>query len=167
MNRKEYMDADKITEGHYDGSKGADIHRIYFEQFASKGTIQIVLQCIGSERLLASRDSHLNDIPLQLWDNLPMTAHIAAKAKEFGDNTSLSTKVCVYKAAARKWLRENGGLPLWRCRYQYPEINHADAHWIYGYCVGADPVDALENCRKQNSGTVRHEILPPNPELVQ
>lgn len=160
MNRQEYMSADNLTNGRYDGSKGHDVHMQYFSQYVNSWITETVLRAIGMDRLLASRDSHLNDIPLELWDNLPMTQHIANKAKEFGDNTSLSTKVCVYKCAARLWLNENGGLPLWRCRYRYPEINNDPAHWVYGYCVGQDEQSALENCIRQNPGTGCHEILP-------
>lgn len=159
MNRKEYMDADTLTDGVYDGSKGNDVHMAYFSQYVNQWTIDCVLQRIGKERLLASRDSHLNDIPLKLWDALPMTNHIASKAKEFGDNTSLSTKVCVYKCAAQIWLRDNEGVPRWRCRYQYPTIHPDKPRWIYGYCVGEDPERALENCRRQNSGTIWQELL--------
>ena len=160
MNRQEYMSADKLTDGQYDGSKGHDVYMQYFSQYVNSWITETVLRVIGMDRLLASRDSNLNDIPLELWDNLPMTQHIASKAKEFGDNTSLSTKVCVYKCAARLWLNKNGGLPLWRCRYRYSEIDSNPAHWVYGYCVGEDAKSALENCIRQNPGTGCHEILP-------
>jgi hypothetical protein len=73
MNRKEYMDADKLTDGAYDGSKGHDVHHEYFSQFVNSWIIDTVLSAIGKDRLLASRDLHLNDIPLKLWDNLPKT----------------------------------------------------------------------------------------------
>lgn len=112
MNRQEYMSANNLTDGQYDGSKGRDVHMRYYSQYVNSWITKTVLRAIGKDALLASRDSYLNDIPLKLWGDLPMTKHIADKAREFGDNTSLSTKVCVYKCAARLWLNENGGLPL-------------------------------------------------------
>lgn len=157
--RNEYMDADKLTDGVYDGSKGADLHHAYFSQYVNKWHIETVLQRIGADKLLASRDFHLNDIPLKMWDDLPMTAHIATKAKEFGDNTSLSTKVCVYKTAARIWLEENGGLPKWRIRYKYAGMPGERTHWLYSYAVGSDPESALVNFRAINPGPAQCDII--------
>ena len=51
MNRKQYMDADKLTDGEYDGSKGHDLHHAYFAQYVNDWHIQTVLDRIGSERL--------------------------------------------------------------------------------------------------------------------
>lgn len=162
MNRKEYMDSDKLTNGAYDGSKGHDVHHAYFSQYVNSWITDTVLQRIGKERLLNSRDVHLNDIPLKLWDDLPMTRRIEEKAREYGDNTSLSTKVCVYKTAARLWLKANGGLPLWRIRYQYPRMAGDPEHWIYSYAVGSVPESALVAFRAINPGTVCHEIMEGN-----
>lgn len=159
MNRKEYMEADKLTDGVYDGSKGHDAHHAYFSQFVNDAHIRTVLDYIGAERLLASRDVHLNDVPLHLWDNLPMTRHIEAKAREFGDNTSLSTKVCVYKTAARLWLKANGGLPLWRIRYEWPRMSGDPEHLLYSYAVGSDERDAQRNFQAVNTGTICHKIM--------
>lgn len=158
MNRKEYMDADKLTNGEYDARKGADIHAAYFSQFVNSHVTETVLRCIGRERLLASRDYHLNDIPLKLWDDLVMTGHIAAKAKEFGDNTSLSTKVCVYKQAARLWLAENSPKKVWPARYRYAGMPGDKQSYINAYAVGETADDALENLIAMNRGPGAHEI---------
>jgi hypothetical protein len=159
MTRQEYMNANKLTDGAYDGSKGHDVHSAYFAQFVNQTVTNTVLDRIGKERLLASRDVHLNDVPLKLWDDLPMTRHIEEKAREFGDNTSLSTKVCVYKTAARLWLKANGGLPLWRVRYEWPRMAGDSEHKLYSYAVGSDPRDALQNWQIMNSGTCCFEIV--------
>lgn len=159
MNRKEYMDADKLTNGCYDGSKGHDVHHAYFSQFVDERATGIVLDTIGAERLLASRDVHLNDIPLKLWDDLPFPWHMEKRIREAGDNLSLGTKVCVYKTAARLWLKAHDGLPLWRIRYEYPRMAGDPQHLLYSYAVGSDPASALVAFRSINPGTVAHEII--------
>lgn len=159
MNRKEYMDADKLTDGAYDGSKGYDVHHAYFSQFVTADVTATLLQYISGARLLASRDVHLNDIPLKLWDDLPFLQSIARKAQEFGDNTSLNTKVCVYKTAARLWLKANGGLPLWRVRYEYPRMAGDPQNLLYSYAVGSDPASAMAAFRAVNPGMAIYEIV--------
>lgn len=159
MNRHEYMGADKLTDGAYDGSKGHDVHSAYFAQFVTPEITATLLSHIGVERLLASRDVHLNDVPLKLWDDLPYLQVIMSKAAEFGDNNSLSTKVCVYKTAARLWLKTNGGLPLWRVRYEYPQMSGDPTHYLYSYAVGSDPRDALINFERINPGTCCRVIV--------
>lgn len=160
MTRDEYMSAEKLTDGAYDGSKGYDVHHAYFAQFVTSEVTETLLSYIRPERLLASRDIHLNDVPLHLWDNLPYLPIIMSKAKEFGDNTSLSTKVCVYKTAARLWLKANGGLPLWRIRYQYyPRMTGDPEHWIYSYAVGSTPESALIAFRGLNPQMAIYEMI--------
>jgi hypothetical protein len=161
MDRKEYMDADSLTDGEYDGRKGGDLHAAYFSQYVNQWHIDCVLREFGADALLASRDYNLNDVPLAKWDRLPMTAHIAAKAKEYGDNTSLATKVCVYKQAARQWLAANGGPKLYPARYRYPATNGDPVRWIRSYAVGHSPDEALENWRAVNRTAVCHELEGP------
>lgn len=159
MNRKEYMDADKLTNGAYDGSKGYDVHHAYFSQFVTPEVTQIMLDYIGAEKLLASRDVHLNDIPLNRWDALPFPWGMEKKIREAGENMSLSTKVCIFKTAARLWLKANGGLPLWRVRYEYPRMAGDPQHLLYSYAVGSEPESALVAFRAVNPGTVAHVII--------
>lgn len=45
-------------------------HRDFYGQFVNSETIDFVVKGIGAEKLLASRDEHLNDIPLMQWDAL-------------------------------------------------------------------------------------------------
>lgn len=159
MNRKQYMDADKLTNGVYDGSKGQEVHHAYFSQFVDERVTGIVLDTIGADALLASRDIHLNDVPLRLWDNLIFPWHMEKRIKEAGDNLSLSTKVCVYKTAARLWLKANGGLPQWRIRYSYPSMPGDPPSELYSFAIGSDPDDALDNFKRINPGTVGHVII--------
>lgn len=167
MTRDEYMTADTITAGAYDGSKGHDFHEAYYGQYVNDWHIQVVLDRIGRERLLQSRDLYLNDIPLPAWDALPATRHMEEKAKEFGDFVTLAVKGCVYKAAARKWLAKNDGLPKWRIRYQYPSMSGDVVHqWLYSYAIGDSPADALCNYRTRNPGLAQMEIIDAEGNLM-
>jgi hypothetical protein len=157
MNRKEYMAADNLTDGAYDGSKGHDAHHAYFAQFVTPEITATVLRSIGAKALLASRDVHLNDIPLRLWDALPHLLSIRAKAIELGDGASLSMYVGVYKTAARLWLKANGGPSLWRVRYRYR--NDPGPHFLHSYAVGFDPVEALGNFRRVYDDAINGEIV--------
>lgn len=80
------------------------IYRRYFGQFVTTGTIAVVLSGIGAERLRASTDQHMNDIPLASWDRLVPLCPGSGKFKEAGDSYTLSNGVCLLKEAARQWL---------------------------------------------------------------
>lgn len=45
-------------------------HATYYRQFVNPAVIRIVEQGIGRDAILASKDEHLNDIPLAKWDAL-------------------------------------------------------------------------------------------------
>lgn len=79
-------------------------HEEYYAQFVTTGIIESVKHRIGEQRILASTDEHLNDIPLSMWDDLYPSIHLtcAAKLKQAGDGLSLAGAVCIAKAAARK-----------------------------------------------------------------
>ena len=57
ITRKEYLD-------------GLYTHEQYYGQFVNNRIKTIVLEEIGLERLKASTDPNLNDIPLLEWDDL-------------------------------------------------------------------------------------------------
>lgn len=85
-------------------------HEEYYTQFVTESLVKAVVSSIGKKKILASKDKHLNDIQLGLWDNLaPIVAlHCASKVSEANASTSggvrcysLSDMVCVAKAAAR------------------------------------------------------------------
>lgn len=66
-----------------------------------------LLMCIPLDKLKASRDPHLNDIPLKEWDviGLPVDADRLVRAAHNG-GVSLSDSVCVFKTAAKILLGE-------------------------------------------------------------
>ena len=102
ITRKQYMDREFTF-------------REYYGQFSSEHVVAAVASYIGVERLLASTDEHLNDIPLRIWDNAPwfgMQRQVAEANKSThvstdGLFTSLSDKGCCLKVAALKFIEEN------------------------------------------------------------
>lgn len=92
MTRSEYMADSNL------------LHDAYYTQFVSVEVQSYVLDAIGEERIMSSVDPHFNDIPLHTWDNLSMTIRLLTSAarKEAGEGNSLSSCVCIAKAAARK-----------------------------------------------------------------
>lgn len=80
-------------------------HQTYYAQFATPAVIGLVGQVIGRDRILASEDPHLNDIPLRLWDSLHHSilnlVGSAINTANGGNGISLSDTVCTAKAAAR------------------------------------------------------------------
>jgi hypothetical protein len=78
-------------------------HREYYAQFVTDTTRGMVARLIGVERLRESTDEHLNDIPLQHWDRLPITLP-RGSMQAAGDWLSLAGKVCILKEAARQLL---------------------------------------------------------------
>ena len=70
--------------------EGRCTHRQFYTQFVTPEIRERVLARFGIERLKASTDAHLNDIPLSQWDAL--TYGIKA-----GTDNSLSAGVCIMK----------------------------------------------------------------------
>jgi hypothetical protein len=104
IQRKEYMN-------------GTFTHREYFSQFVDEEVKSEVLRKFGKERLLKSKDEHLNDLPLKEWDDLSgFTFHMGEvvsrphsirkelhdKLKETGEGVSPAGLVCIYKEGARQ-----------------------------------------------------------------
>ena len=75
-------------------------YREYNAQFVTKYIINLVKSNIGLDRILNSKDEHLNDIRLSEWDRLANC--INPDFKSCGDFTSLAGKVCVLKEAAKQ-----------------------------------------------------------------
>lgn len=92
--RKDYMDG-KIS------------HQDYYSQFVTTEIEKIVLR-FGKKKLADSlaQDENLNNIPLHAWDRLGLEIDrsVFRKMKEAGDFDSLTGRVCILKAAARKVL---------------------------------------------------------------
>lgn len=95
--REEYM-KDKCT------------HREYYAQFVTDEIKGIVKATIGESRLLASKDEHLNDIPLKQWDNMYMPA-LKIHMETVGDYLTQAGKVCILKEAARQIIEKTKGEP--------------------------------------------------------
>lgn len=102
-----------ITRDDYMSRYGGDntedqnraLHRAYYKQFVNASTIAHVVRIIGKDRLLASTDEHLNDIPLGRWDLLCGRIPLAISFRDVGQQgSSLSDWVCIAKEAARQWI---------------------------------------------------------------
>jgi hypothetical protein len=61
---------------------------------------------IGLDRLLESKDEHLNDIPLRMWD-LFIAGPLAISMKSVGDYRTIAGNVCMAKEAARQIIEES------------------------------------------------------------
>jgi len=97
-------------------------HHDYYSQFVSDRMINYVVRLIGKNRLLASTDEHMNDIPLFKWDQLSVrdciasgedwkTASLSTYSKEVQEKRpfmwSMADNVCLAKTAARIWIESN------------------------------------------------------------
>lgn len=71
-------------------------HSTYYGQFVTNYIKEVVASRVGVKTICASKDEHFNDIPLGIWDNLPIYT-----------SGSLSDKVCIAKEAARQIKEEN------------------------------------------------------------
>jgi len=77
-------------------------HREYWAQFVTEETRNTVLVVIGKKKLLkAQNDEHLNSIPLENWDRMPISINTKLLIA-VGDSYSLSVRVCIGKEAARQ-----------------------------------------------------------------
>lgn len=107
---------------------GKATHREYYGQFVNESVKSKVLKTIGKDKLLASTDEHLNDIPMKKWDSIagflwqaqggqliavikPRTSEDvepihARLLKEAGDNVSCAGLVCIYKEAAKQIIED-------------------------------------------------------------
>lgn len=95
----------KYTRSDY--MAGACSHREYYAQFVTPAIRAEVLRSITRPVLLASKDEHLNDIPLQRWDNLSFINRPALAIDEGGQRVySLAGGVCILKEAARQVIEE-------------------------------------------------------------
>lgn len=83
---------------------GKAAHRKYFGQFVTQATISRVVSIIGRDRLLASTDPHMNDIPLELWDKLTPQLPGSSGFIKAGDYYTVGNGVCLAKEAARQYV---------------------------------------------------------------
>ena len=81
-------------------------HREYYAQFVTPDCKARVKSNIGMDRLLASTDPNLNDIPLGEWDRLAFGIMPADALRAAGDYATLGGQVCTLKEAARQVIEE-------------------------------------------------------------
>jgi len=80
-------------------------HDTYYGQFVSSAIVELVADSIGVDRIRASTDPHMNDIPLRDWDQLEASIGLLVHKnhrKKTGEGWSSGTSVCIAKAAARR-----------------------------------------------------------------
>ena len=100
MNHKQYIVSNSIP-----GQNTYGLHIMYFGQFVDDRVKRIVKKRIGIERILMSKDKHLNDIPLKEWDMLENSIKSICLRRFTaisGQGMSLSDCVCIAKEAARQ-----------------------------------------------------------------
>lgn len=88
---------------------GACTHREYYSQYVTGEQRTIVKYAIGIDRLKASKDEHLNDIPLTLWDRIAERGIgvLGVPMKKNGDYLTLAGQVCILKEAARQLIEKH------------------------------------------------------------
>lgn len=103
-----------ITRQEY--MSGQATHAQYYGQFATDAVTRFVVSAIGKKALRASKDPHMNDVPLARWDALHPALHSMCSARLAKTGAtggySLSDSVCIAKQAARLWLAKNGSAGL-------------------------------------------------------
>ena len=86
-------------------------HREYYSQYVTEGIRKGVCSYIGIDKLRASTDEHLNDIPLKEWDYITVSilscTGLTLKMEERGDYSTLAGHVCILKEAARQVIEED------------------------------------------------------------
>lgn len=93
------------TELHAQYMDGLITHQAYYEWLAEMLGIRWEAGGEMCDRVLASTDPYLNDIPLYWWDAHDMWTRRRASRAGF-KSWSLSDTVCVQKAAARRFANE-------------------------------------------------------------
>ena len=105
----------RITRSEYMENSNELFHE-YYSQFVTPGTTDYIKRTFTLERLLNSKDGHLNDVcrisrggaGTWLWDFSPINLELARELGAVGKNSlpSQSTCTCIGKAAARNWMKE-------------------------------------------------------------
>lgn len=78
------------------------VHRAYYGQFVTEDVKDAVLRHIPLKMLKASKDAHLNDIHLVVWDRVQVRQAAAMRAR--GDFLTTAGNTCIAKEAARQIL---------------------------------------------------------------
>lgn len=106
--RKEYMEESGVLSIKDMDKERFDLHRKYYSQYVALGGeryIRSVVFSVGQGQILASTDRRLNDIPLRVWEQIPLPIGTRKLAKELGDvcMPSIADGVCIAKEAARQY----------------------------------------------------------------
>lgn len=96
-----------ITRAQYMANSN-ELFNEYYLQFATQSSYAFIASKFPIEKLLSSKDGHLNDLATMgrdgwVWDSTPINVQLA---RELGDNNSASTHTCVGKAIAKKMLSD-------------------------------------------------------------
>ena len=75
----------------------------YYNQFVDQKVITLVVDMIGADTILESKDEHFNDIPLADWDAVGACLPNIKWPKD--DWSSRSGLVCIGKQAAARYKR--------------------------------------------------------------
>lgn len=95
-----------ITNKEYLANSGK-LHQQYYEQLVTPELLNYVVERIGSEKILNSADPNFNDIPLNKWEIGFGKEWTTNQLKKVGAFYSLSSVVCIAKAAARKYKNQH------------------------------------------------------------
>lgn len=97
-----------ITRNDY--MAGNCTHREYHAQFVTNLIKKTVKTVIGLDKLLASTDKYLNDIPLRRWDILAANPYLftglSKQMKLCNDYPTQAGLVCILKEAAKQIIEE-------------------------------------------------------------
>ena len=96
--RKQYLEDSSVD--------GKAAHRRYYGQFVTSRTIHSVVSAIGSEKLLASTEFYMNDIPMHLWYALVPRLPGSENFSKAGDYYTNAGGVCLAKEAACQWVEQ-------------------------------------------------------------
>lgn len=146
MSRKEYLAPCTMLERY-------PRHMSYYGQYITIAYSDMIARMIGHDRLLASRDANLNDIPLGHW-GMPISANIANAMRANGDCPTKAGAVCLEKQAALQWLARQG-VKVWPILYKRRYIELA------GAALGPDMMTALENFKSINADCHGFCIMNP------
>ena len=101
----------QITRSEY-MKNSSELHHAFYLQFANPLTYRFIESRIGIDKLLSSKDEHLNDLYKHsnggagswIWDSTPINTKLAV---ELGAGLSPSTFTCVGKAVAKELIKQH------------------------------------------------------------
>lgn len=103
MTRQDYMNAS--GEAFMAGEDTNPCFRAYYGQFVNERTINHVVRIVGSDRIMASKDRAMNDIPMTLFDRATawLNSFVQGNIRDHGDYWTQAGLICVAKEAATQY----------------------------------------------------------------